>query len=99
LVKDALLRDELAQALEPVLSDAERRAVRLLAPPSSTPKAGPRKKEAVGSGRARSVVVSEGARSGLTGDAVQRALKEIEEASKPKGRRLAISWTVEEEQG
>lgn len=98
-VKDALLREELAQALEPVLSDAERRAVRLLAPPSSTPKPGPRKKEDVGPGRPRSVVVAEGARSGLSGEAVQRALKEIEEASKPKGRRLSISWTVEEEQG
>ena len=82
-VKDALLRDELAQALEPVLSDAERRAVRLLAPPSSTLKPGPARRRTLAQAVPRSVVVAEGARSGLSGEAVQRALKEIEEASKP----------------
>lgn len=94
-LKDALLRDELALPLVPVLSASERTAVSLLAPKAAErPIPSPAKVVTKG---ARHTVVSEGSRTGLSGTAVGAVLQEIAQASQGKGRRLSISWTVEEE--
>ena len=94
-LKDALVRDELALPLAPVLSASERKAVSLLAPKATErPSASPAKAAAQGS---RSNVVAEGSRSGLSGEAIGAVLQEIAKASQGKGRRLSVSWTVEED--
>ncbi len=95
-LKDALLRDELALPVSPVLATSERKAVSLLAPPAMN-KPLPTATKVVAKGSRHKVVV-EGSRSGLSGAAVGAVLQEIAEASQGKGRRLSISWTVEEEQ-
>lgn len=94
-LKDALLRDELALPLAPVLLASERKAVSLLAPKAAErPAPAPTKAAAQGS---RHKVVAEGSRSGLSGAAISAVLQEIAQASQGKGRRLSVSWTVEEE--
>lgn len=94
-LKDALVRDELALPLAPVLSASERKAVSLLAPKATErPSLSPAKAAPQGS---RSNVVAEGSRSGLSGEAIGAVLQEIAKASQGKGRRLSVSWSVEED--
>jgi hypothetical protein len=101
-LRAALGHDELAQPLEPVLVDAERKAVQLLAqmPGSSTGSTLSTPPETDGGGlhtpRPRARLVAKEARQDLEGEAIREVLRQIESAAMQPGRRLTIRWTIEE---